>query len=75
MVFLGAAQRPDYAGAADLVARLPAELAAAQKRLGLTPKVLASQVGVTTATATRLLGGGTPTLPTILAALRWLAAH
>lgn len=74
MIFL-AASYPDYASAALIVSRIGQDLAVKQKTLGLTTKTLAKQLGVTTTTTTRLLAGGVPTQPTILAALRWLADH
>lgn len=75
MVLLASAPKPDYAGAVNLIARLPADLAAARLRLGLTVAAQAKQIGVTTSTLSRLTTGSVPTQTTIVAGLRWLASH
>lgn len=77
MPLLARAPRPDYDAALQIVLNLPAALAAAQTRIGLTTTQQAKQVGIGVATLTSLVDGTTtnPTRSTIVASLRWLAAN
>jgi DNA transposition AAA+ family ATPase len=67
----------DYAAAAQIVYELADHLEQHKDRLGLSITACAQQIGIGSATLSKMLSGTrtNPTATTIIACLRWLAAQ